>query len=412
MLERFETEVLIIGGGAAGLAAAVSASTKKVLLVDDNPKLGGQIWRAELGKVNSPEARKLIETLDQKRVSVLNRASVFAKSGDRTLLAETPQGTVELQFEKLILAVGARERFLPFPNWTLPNIFGAGGLQALVKNGFSVENKRVVVAGTGPLLLVVAEYLKSKGAEVLLIAEQTSRAKLARFGLGLISQPKKIAQALSLQTKLLGIRYLTNAFISSAEGNGKLEAVELTQNGKTTRIECDMLACGFHLVPQLETAQMLGCKVESGFVEVDDFQRTSIADIYCAGETTGIGGVEKSLIEGKIAGYAAVGESAKAESLFPQRLKTQQFAGKLNEAFALRKELKTLADDNTIVCRCEDVRFEAVKSYTSFREAKLQTRCGMGSCQGRICGAATEFLFDWKNESVRTPILPVKLEDL
>ncbi|MCU0238262.1 MAG: NAD(P)/FAD-dependent oxidoreductase [Pyrinomonadaceae bacterium] len=411
-MSNVETEILIIGGGAAGLAAAVSASDKKVLIVDDNPRLGGQIWRAELGKIKSPEANELIEKIEAKQVSILNNASVFGQKDKQTLLAETSNGTVELNFKKLILATGARERFLPFPNWTLPNIFGAGGLQALVKNGLSVDNKRVVIAGTGALLLVIAEYLKSKGAKVLLIAEQTSQVKLAKFGFSLISQPKKIAQAISLKTKLFGVKYLTDCYVTSADGNGKLEAVNLTRNGKNWRIECDMLACGFHLVPNVELANLLGCEIKNGCVKVDDFQQTSIENIFCAGETTGIGGVEKSLIEGKIAGFCAVGKFEEAKELFAERTKIQRFAEKLNQTFALRNELKNLPDAETIICRCEDIKFGNLKNYSSFREAKLQTRCGMGSCQGRICGAATEFLFDWKNDSVRPPIFPVKLENL
>lgn len=411
-MNKIETEILIIGGGAAGLAAAVSASSSKVLIVDDNPKLGGQIWRAELGKIKSPEAQELIERIEKEKVSIINNASIFAQKDEKTLLAETPNGTIELQFEKLILATGARERFLPFPNWTLPNIFGAGGLQALAKSGLSVQNKRIVVAGTGALLLAVAEHLKSKGAKVLLIAEQTSATKLAKFAFSLWQQPKKIAQAISLKTKLFGVKYLTDCYVTSAKGNSKLEAVNLTRNGKTWQIECDMLACGFHLVPNIELAQLLNCKIENGCVEVSEFQQTSIKNIFCVGEPTGIGGVELSLIEGKIAGFSAVGEIEKAKQLFTERLKLQQFADNLNKTFTLRDELKNLPDAETIVCRCEDVKFESLENFNSFREAKLNTRCGMGSCQGRICGAATEFLFDWKNESVRPPIFPVKLENL
>lgn len=411
-MNKIETEILIIGGGAAGLAAAVSASSSKVLIVDDSPKLGGQIWRAEMGKIKSPEAKKLIEKIEAKQVSILNNAQVFAQTNEKTLFAETPNGTIELKFEKLILATGARERFLPFPNWTLPNIFGAGGLQALAKSGLSVQNKRIVVAGTGALLLAVAEYLKSKGAKVLLIAEQTSVIKLANFGFSLWQQPKKIAQAISLKTKLFGVKFLTDCYVISAEGNGKLEAVNLTRNGKNWRVECDMLACGFHLVPNIELAQMLGCKIENGYVVVDEFQQTSIKNIFCVGEPTGIGGVELSLIEGKIAGLSVIGEFEKAKECFTERQQIQRFADRLNETFTLRDELKNLPDAETIVCRCEDVKFESLENFNSFREAKLNTRCGMGSCQGRICGAATEFLFNWKNDSVRPPIFPVRLENL
>lgn len=409
---NIETEILIVGGGAAGMAAAIAASAKKVLVVDDNPCLGGQIWRSELGKIKSPEAKLLIEKVGRNEIQVINNAQVFASNGEKSLLAETPGGAVELKFEKLILATGARERFLPFPNWTLTNIFGAGGLQALVKSGFPVEKKRIIVAGTGALLLAVAEYLKSKGAKVLLVAEQTSSSNLLKFGLKLRREPKKVFQAISLRRKLFGVKYLSDCYVTSAEGGGKLEAVNLRRKGKNRRVECDILACGFHLVPQTELAGLLGCQLENGYVKIDEFQQTTIENIFCAGEPTGIGGVELSLIEGKIAGLAAAGKFAEARSLFKQHQRAQQFADSLNHCFSLREELKSLPDAETIVCRCEDVRFEKLKNYSSFREAKLQTRCGMGACQGRICGAATEFLFGWKNESIRPPVFPVRLENL
>jgi len=118
------------------------------------------------------------------------------------------------------------------------------------------------------------------------------------------------------------------------------------------------------------------------------------------------------LIEGEIAGYAAAGNTARAETLFPRRARAQRFAASLNNTFALREELRYLADDATVVCRCEDVILGRLKEYDSWRQAKLQTRCGMGACQGRVCGPATQFLFGWRPDSVRPPIFPVKLENL
>lgn len=414
-MNKLQTDILIIGGGAAGMAAAVAVaenSSLRILVTDDNPHLGGQIWRTELGKIKSPIANKLIERLEQDQIEILNNTQVFAQIDDRCLLAETLNGTIELQFEKLILATGARERFLPFPNWTLPNIYGAGGLQALVKSGYSVENKRIVVAGSGALLLAVAEYLKSKGAKVLLIAEQTSRLELLKFGLGLWRQPKKLSQAISLQGKIFGISYLTDCFVTSAIGDEKLEAVNLMQNGKNWQVECDLLANGFHLVPNTELASLVGCKIEDGLVSVNDYQETSQKDIFCAGEPTGIGGVELSLIEGEIAGLVVTENNYQANRLFSKRQKLQKFADNLNKTFSLREELRDLPKAETIVCRCEDVTYGKLQDFKSFREAKLQARCGMGACQGRICGAATEFLFGWENASVRPPIFPVKMENL
>jgi NADPH-dependent 2,4-dienoyl-CoA reductase/sulfur reductase-like enzyme len=408
------TDVLIVGGGPAGMSAAIAAAQSggiAITVVDDNPRLGGQIWRAELGKIKSPDAQALIALLDEQKITIVNNASVFAHDKN-SLLAEIPSGTIQIEYKKLILATGARERFLPFPGWTLPNVFGAAGLQALVKGGFDVRDKRVVVAGTGPLLLVVAEYLISKGAKVVAICEQTTNKKLDRFALGLWRTPSKIAQGISLRGKLRRIPYYRNSWVTAANGESELRRVTIQHFGTSADIECDMLACGFHLVPNIELAQLLGCEIVAGYVAVDENQQTSLPDVYCAGEPTSIGGVEAAIVEGKIAGYAATGHFKQADSLLRTRRKTTAFAKALDQAFDLRDELKSLASSSTVVCRCEDVQYGKLISYDDFRMAKLQTRCGMGSCQGRICGAAVEFLFGWNDRSVRPPIFPVKMENL
>jgi NADPH-dependent 2,4-dienoyl-CoA reductase/sulfur reductase-like enzyme len=408
---RRECDVLIVGAGPAGLAAGYRAakSGRRVVVVDDNPDAGGQIWRGEQREPRSRDAQVWFERLRSVEIELIAGARVFQQIGPGKLLAETSDGVNEFVYGDLVLGTGARERFLPFPGWTFPNVMGAGGLQALVKNGLPVDGKKVVIAGSGPLLLAVADYLRSHGALVLLVAEQASSVRLARFGLGLISHAGKLSQAWALSK---GIQYLTDCWVTAARGNERLESVALRRHRKRWNVSCDYLACGFHLVPNLELAELLGCEISNGAVHVDDFQQTTAPHVYAAGESTGIGGLELSLFEGEIAGLAAAGKREEAQRLFPERAKQRRFADLLNRTFALRDELKSLAAPDTIVCRCEDVPFDRLRAHHSWRVAKLQTRCGMGPCQGRICGSAVEFLFDWKAESVRPPILPVRVESL
>jgi NADPH-dependent 2,4-dienoyl-CoA reductase/sulfur reductase-like enzyme len=198
----------------------------------------------------------------------------------------------------------------------------------------------------------------------------------------------------------------------AAHGRDKLESVTLLRRGKRWQVACDYLACGFHLVPNVELAELLGCAVDRGAVRVDEFQQTTVPNVYSAGETTGVGGLELSLVEGEIAGLAVAGKLDEARKLFPLRSRQRKFADLLNRTFALRDELKHLVQPDTIVCRCEDVTFERLRAHSSWRAAKLQTRCGMGPCQGRVCGGAVEFLFGWRVESVRPPVLPVRVESL
>jgi NADPH-dependent 2,4-dienoyl-CoA reductase/sulfur reductase-like enzyme len=163
-------DVLVIGGGPAGIAAAARAaeSGARVGIVDDNPRLGGQIWRGG-SEDKTSEASRWIERLHASGASILAGFRVVHQPEAGVLLAENLDRACELSYKKLILATGARERFLPFPGWTLPNVMGAGGLQAMVKGGLPIRGKRVVVAGTGPLLLAVAATLRKLGAEVVMI---------------------------------------------------------------------------------------------------------------------------------------------------------------------------------------------------------------------------------------------------
>jgi NADPH-dependent 2,4-dienoyl-CoA reductase/sulfur reductase-like enzyme len=157
---------------------------------------------------------------------------------------------------------------------------------------------------------------------------------------------------------------------------------------------------------------LLNCKISGGYVQVDELQQTSVKGVFCAGEPTGIGGVELALVEGQIAGLAAGGHAAEARELFGERRKARRFARMLDRAFRLRPELKDLPSAETIVCRCEDVSYARLQEHRSWRAAKLQTRCGMGPCQGRVCGPATQFLFQWNPDSVRPPVFPARVESL
>ena len=134
--------------------------------------------------------------------------------------------------------------------------------------------------------------------------------------------------------------------------------------------------------------------------------------VYCAGEPTGIGGADCALIEGQIAGYAVAGQSARAESLFAKRDSWHRFRAALAKAFALRPEVKSLATAETVVCRCEDVTLAQMTNFKDWRDAKLQSRCGMGTCQGRICGAAAREILGWGMESVRPPVFPAQVGSL
>jgi NADPH-dependent 2,4-dienoyl-CoA reductase/sulfur reductase-like enzyme len=288
-------------------------------------------------------------------------------------------------------------------------VIGVGAAQVLAKSGVSFDGQRVVVAGSGPLLLPAAATLSGSGARVAVVAEQASPAAVARFAAGLMFHPGKLGQAASYRARFLSARYRTGTWVASAHGDDRVREAVLTDGRRSRTVPCDVLCCGYGLVPNLELPMFLDCAISAGRVVVDAFGETNQPDIFCAGELTGVGGVELALVEGEIAGLAAAGQKDAARPLFPRRSRLQNFADALEKTFAPREELKFLARPDTIVCRCEDVPFARLDPRWHRRQAKLYARAGMGPCQGKVCGPALEFLFGWETDSVRVPLRPTPL---
>lgn len=410
-------DVAVVGGGPAGIAAAASAAEggARVVVIDQGMRPGGQIWRHRTVASLPRAARAWIEraerALDGAGSTWLARTSVFdASAGDGIVLRLTGDGAASpavVRARRLVVATGARELFLPFPGWTLPGVMGLGGAQALLKGGMTVRGRRAAVAGSGPLLLPVAAALARAGARVVSVTEQAPLGQAAAFGAGLWSHPSKLWQALGYGRSLLGTRMRFGTWVAAAEGAvDRVERVRLTNGRRTWTVSCDLVCCSYGFVPNLELARLLGCDVQRGRVVVDGRQRTSLPNVWCAGEPTGVAGEASAIIEGRIAGLDAAGadDAAVPAGLRRARDAWQRFGDRLTEAFRPRDEVRRLAAESTIVCRCEDVRRGALDPSWTMRQAKLYTRVTMGPCQGMMCGAACTSLFGWSPGTVRPPV--------
>jgi NADPH-dependent 2,4-dienoyl-CoA reductase/sulfur reductase-like enzyme len=234
--------------------------------------------------------------------------------------------------------------------------------------------------------------LRGRGARVLAIVEQAPLARIRHF---LTQYPRKLPYALLLRARLFGIPFHTGTWpVRFQPGRVTLSSGE--------ELAADWLACGFGLVPNTEIAQLLGCRLDDGYVAISGGQQTSVEGVYCAGEPTGIGGLDKAIEEGERAGRSATGQSYRR-----RRTRSGAFVRDLATAYHLDGRLLALATGDTVVCRCEEVSYSTLAPYREWREAKLLTRCGMGACQGRICGPITNRLFGWTPGSVRPPLVPV-----
>ncbi len=411
-------DVLVCGAGPAGIAAALAAASRgaRVGLIDAQARAGGAVWRHDV-RFAAPghTTRRLAALQRASRIHALFQTQVVAaRAGE--LLVETPERAARLRYDKLVIATGARELLLPFPGWTLPGVTGAGGLQALVKQSWPIKGARVIVAGSGPLLLASAAVLRKHGAMVLGIHEQAATQRVARFVAALAQWPGHAWHAAALRLRLAGVPYRCGEFVMRAEGEDRLRAIVIRTPKGTRRVACDYLATGYGLVPNVELAQLLGCRLEAQGrhtrVSTDASLATSVDHVYAAGEVRGIGGARSAAIEGEMAGLAAVGAHTAAAALRGRQERARRFAALLATHFALNPQIYGLAQADTVICRCEDVRLGALAEYLDARTAKLATRCGMGACQGRLCGAVLAELRGFPPLPAATPLFPARLSTL
>jgi NADPH-dependent 2,4-dienoyl-CoA reductase/sulfur reductase-like enzyme len=401
-------DVIVVGAGPAGIATAATAAEcgADVILVDAAARPGGQIWR---GRSAEPLAARWLERLRASGATFLAHTTIVDSPAHLTLIGETNGTPVALHARRaIVLASGTRELFLPFPGWTLPGVVGVGGAQALLKGGWHVNGQRVVVAGSGPLLLPVAAALADAGADVVRVIEQASTRRVLGFAASLWRSPSRLAAAARYRGRFRRAPYQAGSWVARAEGADRLREVALA-GAHAEVVPCDILCTGYGLVPSVELAQLLGCVTTLRGVTVDDDQQTSVSGIYGAGEAVAIGGAEAALAQGAIAGCAAAGSRERAEPYRAARARHAAFSARLRLAFALRAELSRLAADDTIVCRCEDVTFGAIRGCASLREARLHARLGMGACQGRVCSPAARHVRGWAGDSVRPPVAPARI---
>lgn len=416
-------EVVVVGAGPAGIRAAVEARAAgaEVLVLDEAPRPGGQIYR-QLPPELRPEprdplgssrrkSRPLFADLERAGATVSSGTEVWGVLPGRVLLLSRGGRTAVVEAGALVLAAGAYDRPAAMPGWTLPGVVTAGGVTALVKAQRVLPGRRVLLAGTGPLLLAAATALVHGGAQVVGIAEAASRRAL----LGLLRRPGIVSQTLEVMRALWRIPVWARTGLVRIEGAEGVERAVLARLDRDWRpvvgtertVDVDTVVLGYGLVPSPELADLAGCAIvhdasRGGWVPVADPERlmaTSAPGVFVAGDGAGIGGADVAEQEGRLAGVGAalhVGrlDPARArERAAPALRALRRFAGfrrTLGRVLAPRAGLYGLVTDDTIVCRCEEVsgaevRVAIEEGAHRVTEVRAMTRAGMGLCQGRFC---------------------------
>ncbi|WP_441247095.1 FAD-dependent oxidoreductase [Kitasatospora sp. McL0602] len=420
-------DLAVIGAGPAGLAAAVTAADLglRCALLDAGPRPGGQYYRHPAPGLKAAHPEKLHHgwsafaglSARLRRHTAVGRLDYL--TGHHVWTAERSElwrlhseGQAVVQARAVLLATGAYERQLPFPGWTLPGVVTAGGAQAMLKAGLVLPGRRVVVAGSGPLLLAAAASLVTAGAAVPAVVEATDYLGYARGLTTLAANPAKLVEGAEHGAKLLrhGVRLRRSSAVVEAHGTDRVTAVTIARldrdwrpvPGTERRVECDAVAVGHGLVPQIELATELGAETRvtpDGTValKVDAELRTSLPGLWAAGETCGVGGADLAIAEGELAARSVAGSPVPA-ALRARQGRRRAFAELMAAAHRPGPGWTEWLRPETDVCRCEEVPAgkirEAVEELgaSDARTVKLLTRAGMGWCQGRMCGAAVACL--------------------
>lgn len=425
------TDLAIVGAGPAGLAAArvAAAHGLAVTVIDEQPRAGGQIlrqppasfrvdrWLAD--RIYRPQQSLLRQCADLEGVRWLHATTVLGIETARgciTLSLATADGVGELQAERLLLATGCHDMPVTFPGSTLPGVMATGGIQAFVKSQQVVPGERFVFSGSHPLQLIVADQILQAGGEVAAVLFSQPRSlfwRLLRHSPALLRHPAKLLYFTRACARLLrrGVAIRFGRVVSSAQGEGHLQRVEVadsdTRQGCDS-FDCDRLGIGFGFLSNSQLASQAGLQCHwsdsagGWLARVDEWMRGSIPGIYVAGELTGIGGADVSQREGEIAGLAAAMDAGvlapglAAERARPARRALRplyRFAHILSTLSAPGAPLlRALMTSESTLCKCEEVSVGAVHALldenpfiADLNALKLQSRCGMGLCQGRYC---------------------------
>jgi len=450
-------DLVIVGGGPAGLTAALTAADAglRTVVVDESPELGGQYFRQQPPPVRArgehrPRGRRLIEQVTSRGVDVLTGHVVWGVDEAGSLLAAPLSGspTRRIAGEYTLIAAGAHELVLPFPGWTLPGVVTPGfALHTAVVNGARL-GERVVVAGTGPFLLLVAQELLRAGVNVIAVADEAPVTPTPGSVCRAAGHPRQLAQLGSMLATLARHRVpwwrATRLLTVEGGADGVRRAVFSPAGDDQPRsVAADVVCVAYGFKPNSELPLLLGCECRPDPVTgvlapvADAAGRTTMRRVYAAGDGVSIGGADLAMARAYLAAAdicAVRGHPLPAAAV----RRRQRTARRLTSLARLNSQLFTppvrraaeLADD-VVVCRCEavtagSIRAAAVTGWYDLSGVKASTRAGMGPCQGRECTVAVTAITqaEWGDRAVagaerdalapvtwspREPVRPVRL---
>jgi NADPH-dependent 2,4-dienoyl-CoA reductase/sulfur reductase-like enzyme len=446
-------DVAVVGAGPAGLAAATVAAAAglSTVVLDENPGVGGQVWRAAtttpvqdrrvLGE-DYWKGQEIVRAFEASGAKHAAGAAVWSLSREREIGVSFGGGARMLEARRVIIATGALERPFPIPGWTLPGVMSIGGAQTLLKASGLFPGGRVVLAGAGPLLWLYAHQMLQAGGQIHAILDTSDGAawrQAFKHALPFVTSPYLVKGLRLMASVRRRARVLTGITSLAADGREKVETVIFRRGSEGgQRMAADVLLLHQGVVPNVNLAMAAGVEHrwddrQLCFVPVlDTYGGTSIDGVAIAGDGAGIAGAEAAVERGRLAGIAAVralnGEAGKLPDEAASRKTLAKYAGArafLDTLYRPAQAFRGPSGD-TIVCRCEEVTAQQVVDNvrigcTGPNQLKSFLRCGMGPCQGRMCGlTVTELIAETRGTTpaevgyyrLRPPVKPIALAEL
>ncbi|HEY2022093.1 NAD(P)/FAD-dependent oxidoreductase [Paraburkholderia sp.] len=425
-----ERSIVIVGAGPAGVRAAQTlvAAGLRPIVIDENARCGGQIYRQPPAHGGFERSKKTLYGFEAHKAEALHstmaallphvdyRPDTLAWACETGRLDTLHAGReLSVPFSHLIIASGATDRVLPMPGWTLPGVYTLGAAQVALKSQGCAIGRRVVLAGTGALLYLVAYQYVRAGAQVSAVLDTSPFSQQIAAVPKLAHLPSTFAKGLSYVgwLKAHRVRIERDVMLVGIRGVDGVQALEWRRScegSRTETIACDGIGVSFGLKPETQLADLAGCRFRFDAThrcwlpEVDPMGRSSLRGVYLAGDGAGIAGADAAELAGRRAALALLDDLGIAHPRAPglpdaaaiaRRLKRiAVFREGIELAFAPPARCTSQWPDDMIVCRCEEIDARTLRACIRAGDAheinrlKALTRAGMGRCQGRMCGEA------------------------